>query len=290
MRINSKYLKRLGGLTLATFTRQWMSTLDYRHAAYDPAVDPVHPRYPGPAIFLLWHEYIPFLFYLRGHCRISMLVSRHGDAEWLSCAARHMGFEIIRGSTNRGGATALRELMTSSARRNLAITPDGPRGPRRQLAPGPIYLASRTGLPLVAVGLGYSRCWRAPTWDRHAIPRPGARARGVTSPFLQIPPGLDRGGIEHYRQGVQRLLNQLTELAEQWAASGRRMEGELPGRRQPLPFCSAMRRPAGGTFASAAKGLAADGSGGDATGPDRPTLPMPQGSAVGAEPPQRDAG
>ena len=242
MRINSKILKKLGGLGLATFTRHWMSSLDYRHAAYDPTVDPVHEGFPGPAIFLFWHEYIPFLFYMRGYCQISMLVSRHGDAEWLSCAARHMGFEMIRGSTNRGGAAALRELMTSSRRRNLAITPDGPRGPRRRLAPGPVYLASRTGLPLVVIGLGYSHCWRMPTWDRLAVPQPGARARGISSPFLHIPARLDRQGIEHYRQVVERLLNQLSVCAEQWAISGRRMADERPARREPMPFCSHMRR------------------------------------------------
>lgn len=241
MRIDSPYLKRLGGLGIATLTRHWMGTLDYRHAAYDEAVDPASPDFAGPAIFLFWHEYIPFLFSLRGHCRISMLVSKHGDAEWLSRAAGHMGFGLIRGSTNRGGARALRELMHRSRRQNIAITPDGPRGPRRRLAAGPIYLASRTGLPLVLCGLGYSRCWRMPTWDRLALPRPGARARGVTSPFLPVPARLDREGIEHHRQRAEALLNELTKLAERWAESGGRMENERPGRRQPLPWDSTMR-------------------------------------------------
>ena len=106
MRINSPFLKQLGGLGISTLVRHWMKTLDYRHAPYDDSVDPAGANFGGPAIFLFWHEYIPFLFYLRGHCRISMLVSRHADAEWLSCAARHMGFRLIRGSTNRGGVAS----------------------------------------------------------------------------------------------------------------------------------------------------------------------------------------
>ena len=252
MRINSKYLKRLGGLGISTFTRQWMATLEYRYAAYDDAVDPASESFGGPAIYLFWHEYIPFLFYLRGHCRISMLVSKHGDAEWLSCAARHMGFQLIRGSTNRGGAKAMRELMESSKARNIAITPDGPRGPRRELAAGPIYLASRTGLPLVLCGLGYSSCWRAPTWDRFAAPKPGARGRCIASPFIEIPADLDRDGIEHYRRRVQQGLNQLTDLAEHWAESGLHMTDERPAHRQPLPWNSPMRFPKGHQPASQA--------------------------------------
>ena len=59
---------------------------------------------------------------------------------------------------------------------HLTITPDGPRGPRRHMAPGPIYLASKLGLPLVLMGYAYDRPWRLHSWDRFAIPRPGSRA------------------------------------------------------------------------------------------------------------------
>lgn len=217
-------------------TRAWMGTLDYQASLYDQASDPVHPSFQGPAIFLFWHEYIPFLFYLRGHCNIAMLVSRHQDAELLSFAARHMGFEVVRGSTNRGGAVALRAMLDRSRRQmNLAITPDGPLGPRRKLASGPIFLSSRLGIPLVAVGLGYDRPWRLNTWDRFAIPRPWSRARCVASPPLQIPPDLSRQGLEHYRVRVGELLNHLSEDAEQWAQSGLRRANQRCIYRQPAP-------------------------------------------------------
>ena len=81
-------------------------------------------------------RYILFPFAMRGNCNLAMLLSRHRDAEVLSFAARHMGFEFVRGSTNRGGAAALRQLLDKSREMHLAITPDGPRGPRRQLCAG----------------------------------------------------------------------------------------------------------------------------------------------------------
>lgn len=233
MRIRSELVDKLGGLAVATVSRLWMRTLDYRAAFYDARVDPVHPQFQPPAIFLFWHEYIPFLFYLRGHCRISMLLSRHQDAEWLSRAARHMGFSTVRGSSNRGGARALRELQERTrGKMNLAITPDGPRGPRRKLAPGAIFLSSRLQIPLIAVGLGYDAPRRLSTWDQFAVPRWFSNARAIASPAMQIPAGLDRDGVESYRLQVENVLNCLTNAAEQWAESGRGMENQQPVFRQ----------------------------------------------------------
>jgi hypothetical protein len=226
---------KLGGLAIAALTRQWMGTLDYQGAYYDPSVDPALAEFRGPAVYLFWHEYILFPFYLRGHCRISMLLSRHQDAQWLSEAARHMGFGTIRGSTNRGGVAAMRELMRAGRSMNLTITPDGPRGPRRQLAAGCIYLASRLGIPLVPIGFGYDRPWRyRSAWDQFAVPRPYCRARHITGPRLNLPRRLDRLGVEHYRLQVERILNRLTSEAEAWAESGRRAECQWATRRQPF--------------------------------------------------------
>jgi lysophospholipid acyltransferase (LPLAT)-like uncharacterized protein len=233
MHISNRYIMKMGGLAITAVTRQWMRTLDYQAAYYDPDIDPVRATFRGPVIFLFWHEYIPFLFYLRGHCHIAMLLSQHQDAEWLSQAARHMGFGTIRGSTSRGGVSALRELMRTSETMNLTITPDGPRGPRRRLAPGCIYASSRLGIPLVPIGLGYDRPWRSRrAWDQFAVPRPYSRARAVAGPKVQIPLGVGRAGVEHYRQRVETLLNRLTHLAEQWAETGGRMQGQQAARRR----------------------------------------------------------
>jgi hypothetical protein len=178
-----------------------------------------------------------------------MLLSRHRDAEILSHAAYHLGFDFVRGSTNRGGVAAIRELLRKSRKMHLAITPDGPRGPRRRLAPGAIFLASRLQLPLVAIGYGYDRPWRLGSWDRFAIPRPFSRARAVAGPEVHVPPGLDRSGLEHFRRQIERLLNRLTDEAEAWAESGTRKVGQyMLGSRYARPF---PQRVADQSFASA---------------------------------------
>jgi lysophospholipid acyltransferase (LPLAT)-like uncharacterized protein len=149
-----------------------------------------------------------------------------------------MGFECVRGSTYRGGAKAIWELWDRSRRQHLTITPDGPRGPRRQMALGPVFLASRLGLPLVAMGFGYDRPWRMNSWDRFAVPRPFSRARAIIGPPMILPPSLDRDGLEHSRTRAEQLLNDLTCEAEAWAEAGTRKAGEVrirPVRATELP-------------------------------------------------------
>jgi len=235
MRLRRRIATGLSGVVGSAALRAWMDTLDYRALMYDPSVDPGSPDYCGRKIFIFWHENILFPINLRGHCNISMLLSKHRDADILARIAKHLGFETVRGSTYRGAQSAIRQMLRRSRDMNLTITPDGPRGPRRQLAQGPIYLSSKLQIPLVLMGFGYNRPWRINSWDRFAIPRPFSRARAVVSPCVQIPAGVGRDDVEYYRLRVERLLNRLTEEAEAWAESGLMKPGEIILRKQIPP-------------------------------------------------------
>ena len=237
---------RLGGWGAATGIRAWMNTIEYKAVFYDPSVDAIYAA-DQPRIYVFWHEYILLPLAIRGHCNLTMLLSRHRDADILYRLASHMGFECVRGSTYGGATAALMELARVGKQMHLAITPDGPRGPRRRLAQGPVFLASRLGMPLVPMGLGFDRPWRLGSWDRFAVPRPWSRARGGIGPELHFPPDLDRDALELRRQGVERLLNELSTEAEMWAESGRRRAGERPIQRQGLggpPRDADVRQPA----------------------------------------------
>jgi lysophospholipid acyltransferase (LPLAT)-like uncharacterized protein len=233
MKLKSPFAIGAWSLVSTAGIRQWMGTLDYKVDFGDAEVDPVHPGYRGAKIYVFWHENILLPLFLRGHSNISMLLSRHWDANILDRVARMMGFGVVRGSTFHGGSTALRELSNRAASGNLTITPDGPRGPRRRLAAGCVFLASTLGIPLVAMGLGYQRPWRLGTWDRFAIPRPFSRARGIVSRPLAIPSELDRDGIEAYRAAVEKLLVHLSDEAEAWATDGGRRANEKVVRKEP---------------------------------------------------------
>ncbi len=233
MKITSPFIHKVVGLLAAKLVRHWLATLDYKIAYYDPSVDTARPEHNRQMIYVFWHEYMLPPIHMRSHSQVAMLISRHRDGDLLWHAARHLGFQFVRGSSYRGGANALREMLRQSGTMSLAITPDGPRGPRRVLAQGPIYLASKLGMPLVPMGIGLDRPWRLKSWDRFAIPRPFTRARGVIGPPLDIPPDLDRDRLEHYRLEVQHLLNRLTGEAEAWAESGLRKPEEQILRPEP---------------------------------------------------------
>lgn len=131
-----------------------------------------------PAIFVLWHGRLLPLIHAHRHRNTVVLVSQHRDGEYLARLLHHFGFETVRGSSTRGGVGGLKGLIRAAHQgRNLAITPDGPRGPDRELKLGALTLARMTGLPLVPVGVGVTRSWRARSWDGFLVPKPFSTVR-----------------------------------------------------------------------------------------------------------------
>jgi lysophospholipid acyltransferase (LPLAT)-like uncharacterized protein len=129
-----------------------------------------------PVVFLLWHEaLLPLLWQHRGQ-GVAIVVSEARDGQYLSNLAASLGYRAIRGSSTRGGARALlgavRELQ---AGRSIAFTPDGPRGPRRELKPGVIAAAQRGHGVIMPIHAESNRVWRLDSWDRFMIPQPLAR-------------------------------------------------------------------------------------------------------------------
>jgi len=226
MKLTNPVLRRFSAIVAASGIRAWMSTLDYRVLYADPTVDSVHPQCSRRFIYLAWHEYMLFGAYLRGGCGLSALASRHRDGQLMADVAKRLGWRTIPGSTTRGGATALLQMLRKDSG-HLSLTPDGPRGPRRTVAQGAIYLASKSGMPLICCGYGFDRPWRANSWDRFALPRPFSRARAVASPAIEVPGDLDRDGLKEYQRRIEVTLNQLTLDAEQWATSGESRASEL---------------------------------------------------------------
>ncbi|MFN2565931.1 MAG: lysophospholipid acyltransferase family protein [Gemmatimonadaceae bacterium] len=129
-----------------------------------------------PIVFTLWHgQMLPLLWHHRGQ-GIAVLISEHRDGEIIARVASTLGFRTIRGSTYRGANRALVGLMRElRAGHDVAVTPDGPRGPAGHFAPGALVAAQRAGAPIVAVGVAATRAWRLRSWDGFMIPKPFAR-------------------------------------------------------------------------------------------------------------------
>lgn len=132
---------------------------------------------PGTACVLAFsHGLLLPLVYLhrrRGHAAV---ISESRDGQIISDVVRRLGYEPVRGSTTRGGARALARMIRElRAGRTVGVTPDGPRGPRGTVQPGLVHAAARAGVPVVSLGVGTDRGWRAKSWDRFLIPKPFAR-------------------------------------------------------------------------------------------------------------------
>jgi len=200
---------------VAWIIRLWMSTMRVRIVSADGCVHPADPA-DQRFIYSFWHEGL--LAPLAKRPKVRVLISQHTDGEVIAQICQHLGMGVIRGSTARGGCQALLSMIRDvDATTHLGITPDGPRGPRRELKPGVVMVASQSGLPVVPIGIGFVRAWRFRSWDRFALPLPGSTIVGVVGAPLSVPRDLDRGGLKQWTQIVEGQMRLLTELAEDWA-------------------------------------------------------------------------
>jgi lysophospholipid acyltransferase (LPLAT)-like uncharacterized protein len=129
-----------------------------------------------PFIFALWHGHLlPLLWHHRSE-GVIVVISEHHDGELMARTAESLGYGLIRGSTTRGANRALISMVRElQAGHEVAITPDGPRGPARTFAPGALVAAQRSGSFILPVAAYTDRAWRLRSWDRFMIPKPFAR-------------------------------------------------------------------------------------------------------------------
>jgi len=223
MKLRQPWMIAWAALLLTVAVWFWMRTVRYRFVLPRTPVHPNDADLAGRYIYSIWHENLMFTAGVRFKGRFHILISQHADGELVARLCYHLGYRAVRGSTTRGGARALRELVRHGRRSHLMVTPDGPRGPRRQVQPGIIYTASRTGLPIVPVGVAYRSAWRARSWDRFAVPWPGTLAVAVGKEPIFVPPDLDRDGIEHYRLLLEEAMLSAGAEAEARAQAARRV-------------------------------------------------------------------
>ena len=172
------------------------------------------PQRRRPCIVAAWHNRIlllPVCFerFRNGH-RLTVLTSSSRDGEILSAIVAHFGIGSVRGSSSRRGAVALLSLASELEKgHDVIITPDGPRGPRYVLSPGIIFLAQKTGLPLMRVQVDYTRYWKIKSWDGFRIPKPFSQVTVTLHPFEQLA-GAGRGDdtVEAERDRFEQRLRE----------------------------------------------------------------------------------
>lgn len=149
-----------------------------------------------PFIFSLWHgQLLPLLWHHRRE-GVAILVSQHRDGELIARVARALGYRLIRGSTTRGGERALLRLVTElKGGAEVAVTPDGPKGPLRGYASGALVAAQRSGAPILPIAAHADRAWNLSSWDNFMIPKPFARVTVAYGPPTNVVAATSREAI-----------------------------------------------------------------------------------------------
>lgn len=193
--------------------RLWARTLRLRVEDPHDVVAFVRDR---PVIFAIWHNRLLMLPRVFDPCfptRQSFgLISASRDGDLVSILIERSGYGTIRGSSSRKGVSALRQLVdTLAAGSNVLLTPDGPRGPVYEASQGVVFLAQKTGAPVVPIHMEYSSCWRLKSWDRFILPRPFARLRAIFGAPIQIEPTAAPEQSEDERVRMQSAMMSLVE-------------------------------------------------------------------------------
>lgn len=223
MKIRNRHLVRLAGGFGSLLVRGLVRTLRVEVHALGDIAPPAESVPDGRRMAIaLWHENLILPAVYMGHPDVSVLISKHADGQILASLIRSLRMGLVLGSTNRGGVEAVRQILDDNAGcKHLAVTVDGPRGPRQVVQPGIVYVASRCGMELYPVGVGYQRMWRARSWDRFAVPQPGCRVKLLLGAPLPVPAGINSAGLEQYRQWLQSELDRLNVAAQHWAVTGK---------------------------------------------------------------------
>ena len=166
-------------------------------------------------LIAFWHRHLIFMRYAYRGSRMTVLVSRSRDGEAFARVLAHLGVGTSRGSSSRGGAAGLRDLLRQARDgSDIAVSPDGPRGPLRKVQPGVILAAAATGLPILPVAMAASRAKLLPSWDRMLLPLPGSRVEVVYGEPIHVPRD---GAIEEWALRLEGVLNETEARAERWA-------------------------------------------------------------------------
>jgi len=205
-----RWLTALGYWLLQIWARTLRFELEDRASVVDA---PPNERYIGA----LWHNRLLLLpFILRRYLpqrRGAALISASRDGAILADLVERFGYDTVRGSSSRKGASAIRQLgEVIAGGRDVVITPDGPRGPAYVLGQGIIYLAQQSGTEVVPINMEYSSSWRVKSWDRFILPKPFSKVRVIFDRPHRVAATITETEFETERLRLQEAMLALVEM------------------------------------------------------------------------------
>ena len=247
MKIRSRWLNLFLSWTATLGLRLLFFFVKVEHYCVESEGTPyVKPLGKQRFTFSMWHDHIALAaFSLRTYC-LAGLISQHRDGSYLADSVMMAGIRPVRGSTSRGGIEAVREIL-SLPELHLAMTPDGPRGPRRQMKEGIIYISSRSGRPAVPCALLADRFWSVGGgWTDMIIPKPFSRVVLIAGTPMVIPEETPREDLSAWAELLQSEMSRLELIGHQILSGDRSAVNTIdrtsdPTYRPQLPQSDAMK-------------------------------------------------
>ena len=212
--IRSRIGNALVGWTAGIIIAMLMCTVRWR-AHKDQNITDILRAQDG-VVLVFWHERLiamPWLW--PSALPLFALQSPHPDGRMMSHAIGCFGVKTVWGSSNRNPLSGLRGLKrVLDNRGSVAITPDGPRGPARQCALGPVAIAKMADKPIVPMCWAVDRYWRATGWDQLIIPKPFARGHFIIGDPIYLD-DYKKDQLETARQQLEEALNSQADAMDQ---------------------------------------------------------------------------
>jgi lysophospholipid acyltransferase (LPLAT)-like uncharacterized protein len=166
-------------------------------------------------IHAFWHGRIfagTYFFRNRG---IVVMTSQNKDGDYIARTIRRFGYQAARGSSTRGGSRALVEMIRQMRHnQSVAFTMDGPRGPRYVAKPGAVWLASKSGNPILPFNLSPKKKWIFSSWDRFEFPRPFSRVLLLIGPPQYVKPDATQAELTEAQLRLQNELDRLVQSGD----------------------------------------------------------------------------
>jgi lysophospholipid acyltransferase (LPLAT)-like uncharacterized protein len=179
-------------------------------------LDPIREN-GGRVLYAFWHGRMLILSYSHRWQKIHVLISQHRDGELIARIIERLGFVSVRGSTTRGGSKALFEMAKKGmSGYDIAITPDGPRGPKFNVQPGAIYISQRSEVPIIPISNSAKRRWTLSSWDGFLIPKPFSKSVIIIGEPIYVSLEATPQQLEEKRRELEESLAELTQRADNY--------------------------------------------------------------------------
>lgn len=166
-------------------------------------------------IYCFWHAHLLVMAYTFRHTGKTAMVSASKDGRIAASVIHKWGYRVITGSSSRGGSSAFREsLRLLNNKKTIAITPDGPRGPKMKAKDGVAQIAQQAGADVIAIQVKANRFWQLNSWDGFLIPKPFAHVTITIGPPLHPPSKpVTSTTVAHFIQQIENKLEKNDSMA-----------------------------------------------------------------------------